>query len=111
MITRIEIDGFKSFRDFTLDVPPLLVLAGPTAGGKSNLLDAVDYEAAARAGRPGAGGWRGGAAVPQRGRAGHLMSRPPAPGSSARDRGFDHMRQNVDLKAVDLKAVEGLGWL
>jgi hypothetical protein len=39
------------------------------------------------------------------------MSRLPASGSSARDRRFDHMRQNVDLKAVDLKAVEGLGWL
>ncbi|HZB30784.1 MAG TPA: ATP-binding protein [Streptosporangiaceae bacterium] len=50
MITRIEIDGFKSFRNFTLDVPPLLALVGPTAGGKSNLFDALDYEAAARAG-------------------------------------------------------------
>jgi predicted ATPase len=42
MITRIEIDGFKSFRDFTLDVPPLLALVGPNASGKSNLLDAID---------------------------------------------------------------------
>jgi predicted ATPase len=51
MITRIEIDGFKSFLDFHLDVPPLLALVGPNAGGKSNLLDAIGYEAAARAGR------------------------------------------------------------
>ena len=50
MIIRIEIDGFKSFLDFKLDVPPLLALVGPTGGGKSNLLDAVEYEAAARAG-------------------------------------------------------------
>ena len=42
MITRIEIDGFKSFVDFELDVPQLLVLVGANNGGKSNLLEAVD---------------------------------------------------------------------
>ncbi|QMU72406.1 AAA family ATPase [Streptacidiphilus sp. P02-A3a] len=41
MIERIEIDGFKSFKDFTLDVPPLLVVAGANASGKSNALDAL----------------------------------------------------------------------
>jgi predicted ATPase len=41
MIERIEIDGFKSFEDFTLDVPPLLVVAGANASGKSNALDAL----------------------------------------------------------------------
>ena len=41
MITRIEIDGFKSFVDFTLDVPPFLVIMGENAGGKSNLIDAL----------------------------------------------------------------------
>ncbi|GAA4228561.1 AAA family ATPase [Actinomadura meridiana] len=41
MITRIEIDGFKSFLDFQLDVPPFLALVGPNASGKSNLLDAI----------------------------------------------------------------------
>ncbi|GIH78721.1 AAA family ATPase [Planobispora longispora] len=45
MITRIEIDGFKSFLDFELDVPPFLALAGPAAGGKSNLLDALAFVA------------------------------------------------------------------
>jgi predicted ATPase len=41
MITRIEIDGFKSFVDFSLDVPPFLALLGSNASGKSNLLDAL----------------------------------------------------------------------
>ncbi|MFI0419417.1 AAA family ATPase [Spongiactinospora sp. 9N601] len=43
MITRIEIDGFKSFLDFQLDVPPFLALVGPNASGKSNLFDALDF--------------------------------------------------------------------
>ncbi|RFS85820.1 DUF2813 domain-containing protein [Actinomadura spongiicola] len=46
MITRIEIDGFKSFLDFELDVPPFLALVGPNASGKSNLLDALSLVAA-----------------------------------------------------------------
>lgn len=41
MITRIEIDGFKSFVDFGLDVQPFTALLGPNAGGKSNLIDAL----------------------------------------------------------------------
>lgn len=41
MITRIEIDGFKSFMDFKLDVPPFLVVMGGNASGKSNLVDAL----------------------------------------------------------------------
>ncbi|MEO3827214.1 AAA family ATPase [Actinomadura sp. B10D3] len=43
MLTRIEIDGFKSFLDFELDVPPFLALVGPNASGKSNLFDAIQY--------------------------------------------------------------------
>ncbi|WP_326635706.1 hypothetical protein OIE67_00950 [Nonomuraea fuscirosea] len=43
MLTRIEIDGFKSFLDFTLDVPPFLALVGPDASGESNLLDALAF--------------------------------------------------------------------
>jgi predicted ATPase len=42
MITRIEIDGYKSFEDFTLDLPPFAVLVGANASRKSNLLEAVD---------------------------------------------------------------------
>jgi hypothetical protein len=41
MITRIEINGFKSFVDFSLDIPPFLVVVGANASGKSNLVDAL----------------------------------------------------------------------
>lgn len=41
MLTRIEIDGFKSFASFTLDLGPLTVVAGANASGKSNLFDAI----------------------------------------------------------------------
>ncbi|GAB3129691.1 AAA family ATPase [Microbispora hainanensis] len=47
MITRIEIDGFKSFENFALDLPPFLVLIGTNASGKSNLLDALTFVATA----------------------------------------------------------------
>lgn len=43
MLTRIEIDGFKSFRGFELDVPPFLVIIGRNAAGKSNLFDAIQF--------------------------------------------------------------------
>jgi predicted ATPase len=42
MITRIEIDGYKSFDGFALDLLPFTVLVGANASGKSNLLEAVD---------------------------------------------------------------------
>lgn len=41
MITRIEIDGFKSFKDFEMTFTPLTVVAGANASGKSNLFDAL----------------------------------------------------------------------
>lgn len=41
MITRIEISGFKSFWDFSLDFAPFTVVAGTNASGKSNLFDAM----------------------------------------------------------------------
>jgi predicted ATPase len=43
VLTRIEIDGFKSFADFSLDVPPFLAIVGPNASGKSNLFDAIQF--------------------------------------------------------------------
>ncbi|WP_433531846.1 AAA family ATPase [Micromonospora sp. CA-263727] len=43
MLTRIEIDGFKSFRSFSLDIPPFLVIIGRNAAGKSNLFDAIQF--------------------------------------------------------------------
>lgn len=41
MLTRIEIDGFKTFQGFTLDLSPFLAILGPNASGKSNLFDVV----------------------------------------------------------------------
>jgi len=41
VITRIEIDGFKSFADFELNLEPFTVLAGPNNSGKSNLFEAI----------------------------------------------------------------------
>ena len=41
MITRVEIDGFKSFTDFEVDLQPLSVIAGVNGVGKSNLFDAL----------------------------------------------------------------------
>ena len=41
MLTRIELDGFKSFEKFGMDVGPLTVILGPNASGKSNLFDAI----------------------------------------------------------------------
>lgn len=41
MITRIEIDGFKTFADFRIDLGPFTAVVGPNASGKSNLFDAI----------------------------------------------------------------------
>lgn len=43
MLTRIEIDGFKTFRNFTLDLQPFTAIVGPNASGKSNLFDALRF--------------------------------------------------------------------
>lgn len=41
MITRIEIDGFKTFKDFKVELAPFQVIVGPNGSGKSNLFDAL----------------------------------------------------------------------
>jgi predicted ATPase len=41
MITRIELDGFKTFQKFALDLSPLQVIVGLNGAGKSNLFDAL----------------------------------------------------------------------
>lgn len=41
MITKIEIDGFKTFSKFSMEFSPLTVIAGTNASGKSNLFDAL----------------------------------------------------------------------
>src|ERR1051326_641871 len=52
MITRIKIDGFKSFVDFSLDLAPFTAVIGTNAGGKSNLIDAFRFLAASVKGDP-----------------------------------------------------------
>ena len=46
MLTRIEIDGFKTFDRFALDLRPFTAIVGPNASGKSNLFDAMQLLAA-----------------------------------------------------------------
>lgn len=41
MITKIKIDGFKTFCDFEMEFAPLTIIAGTNASGKSNLFDAM----------------------------------------------------------------------
>jgi len=41
MITKIKIDGFKTFKNFEMEFSPLTVIAGTNASGKSNLFDAL----------------------------------------------------------------------
>lgn len=41
MITKIEIDGFKTFSNFEIEFAPLTIIAGTNASGKSNLFDAM----------------------------------------------------------------------
>lgn len=41
MITRIKINGFKSFNEFEIEFTPLTIIAGSNASGKSNLFDAL----------------------------------------------------------------------
>jgi predicted ATPase len=43
MLTHIEIDGFKSFEGFSLNLNPLTAIVGPNASGKSNLFDALRF--------------------------------------------------------------------
>src|SRR5258707_2184829 len=41
MLKQIHIQGFKSAEDLRVDLSPLVVVFGPNAAGKSNLLDAL----------------------------------------------------------------------
>ena len=43
MLTRLEISGFKSFNNFTLDLNAFSAVVGPNASGKSNLFDALKF--------------------------------------------------------------------
>jgi predicted ATPase len=41
LLTRLRVQGFKSLHDVELELAPLVVLMGPNAAGKSNLLEAL----------------------------------------------------------------------
>jgi AAA15 family ATPase/GTPase len=41
MLTRIEIDGFKTFDKLKLNLRPFTAIVGPNASGRSNLFDAL----------------------------------------------------------------------
>ena len=41
MFTLIEIDGFKTFDHFSIELTPFTAIVGPNATGKSNLFDAI----------------------------------------------------------------------
>ena len=41
LITLIELDGFKTFQKFRLELSPFQVIVGPNGAGKSNLFDAL----------------------------------------------------------------------
>lgn len=41
MLTQIEIDGFKTFKNFKVELAPFQVIVGPNGSGKSNLFDAL----------------------------------------------------------------------
>jgi predicted ATPase len=43
MITRLEVDGFKSFRKLAVDLAPVTVIVGANAVGKSNLFDVLRF--------------------------------------------------------------------
>jgi predicted ATPase len=53
MLTHIEIEGFRSFRDTRLDLSGLTVLIGPNGSGKSNFLDVFALMASSSVGRLG----------------------------------------------------------
>lgn len=41
MLTRLEIDGFKTFENLQVDLTPFTAIVGNNAAGKSNLFDAI----------------------------------------------------------------------
>jgi predicted ATPase len=42
MITRLEVDGFKTFSKFVMEFTPFTIVAGTNASGKSNLFDVLN---------------------------------------------------------------------
>ena len=51
MLTRLEIDGFRSIERLELEMQPLTILIGPNGGGKTNILDAIHLLSSASKGQ------------------------------------------------------------
>lgn len=45
MLTRLEVNGFKTFEDMAIDLAPFTVIIGNNAAGKSNLFDVIQLMA------------------------------------------------------------------
>ncbi len=43
MLTRLEVDGFKNLKGFSIDFGPFTCIAGPNGVGKSNIFDAIQF--------------------------------------------------------------------
>ena len=43
MLTRLEVDGFKNLKDFSVDFGPYTCIVGRNAVGKSNIFDAISF--------------------------------------------------------------------
>ena len=43
MLTRLEVDGFKNLKDFSIEFGPFTCIAGPNGVGKSNIFDAIQF--------------------------------------------------------------------
>ena len=41
MLTRLEVDGFKNFLNFSVDFGPFTCIAGRNGVGKSNIFDVI----------------------------------------------------------------------
>ena len=43
MLTRLEVDGFKNLKDFSVDFGPYTCMVGRSAVGKLNIFDAISF--------------------------------------------------------------------
>ncbi|WP_405801766.1 AAA family ATPase [Streptomyces sp. NBC_01506] len=97
MITRIEVAGFRSFRDCAVDLSPFTVLVGQNGSGKTNLLEAVDL-AAQLSGGSGANTWWSS-------REGVHWTADVRPGGERRGRIVDLFHRYGDGTATDLMSI------
>lgn len=104
MITQIEIDGFKTFKDFKVELAPFQVIVGPNGSGKSNLFDALQLVSQMMI--PGNDVYRAMQGI--RGEAGELFTKYPDGTTSdtiriAIEMLVDRKAQFLDGRELDLK--------